>query len=232
MREELLIVEDLTLLMLDDKTGAIAGAGTMHYSFGGALLAELALLGRVEIDESGKGLNGPKVFPVGDGPLEDPLLQSAYDKVAERTRRVQPLIHAIGGGLHNTLIDRLLERGLIRRENKRLLGVFRTTRLPAEDTGHEAELRRKVCAVLEDGERPDARTATVIALLSSSGVLPTLDPTPKWSGKVHNRGKELEKGDWGAEAVSTAVTWTAAAITMSTAAAQSAVAATVITSTT
>ncbi len=43
-----------------------------------AVLVELALLGRVETDEGPAGLNGPKVIAVGDGPLPDPLLQSAY----------------------------------------------------------------------------------------------------------------------------------------------------------
>ncbi|MET7334956.1 GPP34 family phosphoprotein [Nonomuraea sp. NPDC005650] len=215
MQSDLLIVEDLMLLMLDDETGAIAGVGTLHYTLGGAVLVELALRGRVETDGGRPGLNGPKVIAVGDGPLSDPLLQSAYEKVAERPQRVQSLLLAIGGGLWKPVIDRLVERGLIRRESRRVLGVFRTTRLPAEDTGHEAELRRKVRAVLEDGGSPDARTAAVIALLSSSGTLPALRPPLAWSAKVRERAKELENGSWGAAAVNTAVARTAAAIAAS-----------------
>ncbi|MGP4018754.1 GOLPH3/VPS74 family protein [Saccharopolyspora sp. 5N708] len=224
----MLIVEDLMLLMLDDETGSIAGAGTLHYALGGAVLVELALGGRIETDGSRPGLNGPKVLAVGDGPLPDPLLQSAYEKVAQRPQRVQPLLLGIGGGLWKPVIDRLVERCLIRRESKRVLRVFRTTRLPADDTRHEAELRRKIRAVLEDGERPDARTAAVIALLSSSGTLPTLRPALPWSAEVRKRAKELENGSWGAVAVNTAVTRTAAAI----AAASTAVSVSVITTTT
>jgi hypothetical protein len=37
------------------------------------------------------------------------------------------------------------------------------TRSPANDTGYEAELRRKVAAVLEDGERPNTHTAASAA---------------------------------------------------------------------
>nr|WP_256451389.1 GPP34 family phosphoprotein [Amycolatopsis sp. CA-230715] len=100
----------------------------------------------------------------------------------------------------------------IRLEKKRTLGVFSRTVLPAEDTGYEAALRRKVRAVLENGSSPDARTAAVIALLSASGALPSLRPPHAWSGKVAKRAKELENGNWGAAAVGTAVTRTAAAI--------------------
>ncbi len=218
MQSDMLIVEELMLLLLDDETGVPAGAGTLHYTLGGAVLVELALRGRIKTDGTRAGLNGPTVSAVGDGPLSDPLLQSAYEKVAQRPQRVQPLLLDIGGGLWKPVIDRLIERGVIRRERRRVLGVFRTTRLPIDDSRHEAELRRQVCAVLEDGESPDTRTAAVIALLSSSGALPTLHPAPKWSAKVRERAKELEKGNWGASAVNTAVTRTAAAVAASSAA--------------
>lgn len=224
MQSENLIVEDLMLLLLDDGGGHIAGEGTLHYPLGGAMLVELALLGRVETDPGAQGLNGPPVFTIGDGPLPDPLLQSAYDKVARRTQRVQPLLLDIGSILRKPVLDRLVERGQIRREKGRVLGLFPTTRLPTDDVRHEVALRRRVCAVLEDGEEPDARTAAVIALLSSSGSLPSLHPAPRWSGQVYERGKELERGNWGAAAVSTAVTRTAAAVAASSVAVSIAVA--------
>ncbi|SNY24210.1 Golgi phosphoprotein 3 (GPP34) [Paractinoplanes atraurantiacus] len=63
------------LLLLDDETGTPAAAGTLPYALGGAVLVELALMGRVETD-------GKKVHAAGEGPLGDPLLQDAYDKVA------------------------------------------------------------------------------------------------------------------------------------------------------
>jgi hypothetical protein len=227
MRNETLIVEDLLLLMLDDETGTPAGAGTLYYPLGGAVLVELALLGRIEAEEGAGGLNGPKVHAVGDGPLGDPLLQAAYDKVADRPRGVQTLLVEIGTRLWEPLVDRLVERGLIRREKKRVLGVFRMNTLPAADSEHEDALRQAIRAVLEEGAEPDPRTAAVIALLSSSGTLPMLRPPLPWSGQVHRRAKALEQGDWGARAVNTAVSRTTAAI----AAASAAVAVTVATST-
>ncbi|MFC5291078.1 GPP34 family phosphoprotein [Actinokineospora guangxiensis] len=226
MRAETLIVEDLLLLLLDDETGTPAAAGTLYYTLGGAVLVELALSGRVEA-EGGSRLSGPEVRVAGDGPLSDPLLQAAYDRIAEKPRRVQPLILDIGSGLWEQLVERLVERGLIRREKKRVLGLFKVTQLPADDTGHEAEVRRGVKAVLEEGAEPDARTAALIGLLSGSGALPMLRPPLAWSGAVHRRAKELEEGSWGASAVGTAVTRTAAAIAASSAAVAVSVATTV-----
>lgn len=218
MHHDMLIVEDLMLLLLHDEHGTIAGAGNLHHTLGGAMLVELALRGAIEAGEGRANLNGPQVSAVPEVAIDDPLLRSAYDEVALKTRRVQPLLLAIGGGLREPVIDRLVERGLVRREEKRVLGVFRTTRWPAENSQHEADLLEEVRAVLEDGAHPDPRTAAVIALLSSSGALPTLHRTPKWSSRVAQRAKEIEQGSWGASAVSTAVARTAAAIAASSAA--------------
>lgn len=217
MQNDLLIVEELMLLLLHDEGVAIAGAGTLHYTLGGAVLVELALQGRIAHDDS-RSLNGPRVRQAGEGDLEDPLLQAAYDKVAEKDRRVQPLILALSEDLRVQLLERLESRGLIRKEESRFLGVFRTTRWPAEDERHEAELRERIGAVLVDGQEPDPHTAAVIALLSASGAMYAVRPQLPLTSQALARAKEIEKGNWGAGAVATAVNRTAAAIAASAAA--------------
>ncbi|MBB2949257.1 hypothetical protein FB565_009062 [Actinoplanes lutulentus] len=206
----MLLVEDLLLLLLDDETGIPAGAGTLYYPLGGAVLVELALLGRVEHADG-------KVIAVGEGALPDPILQEAWDKAAAKPRRAQTLIIEVGTRLWDPLIERLIEKGQIRRETKRLLRVFKTTRLPSADPAYEQGLRDKVRAVLVDGAEPDPRTAAVIALLSASGSLPAVRPPIAWSSEVIKRAKRLEEGHWGAAEVNTAVITAAAAIAVASA---------------
>ena len=212
MQKDLLVVEELMLLMFDDSSGAIAGAGTLYYTLGGAVLVELAQTGRIRVDEQDKGLNGLRVHAVAGEPLPDPLLRAAQEKVAERVRGVQTLLIEIGTGLRETVLDRLVERGLLRRESTRTLGVFRTTVTRAADTRHKEALVERVRAALVDGAEPDARTAAVIGLLSASGTLPSLHRVIPWSGAAHQRAKRLEQASWGAEAVNTAVLRTLAAV--------------------
>jgi hypothetical protein len=192
------------------------------------MLVDLALRGSIEIDEARAGLNGPKVLATAGRPYTDPLLRSAYEKVAEKPRGVQTLLITIGTGLHEQVVDRLVERGLLRRERKKLLRMFPTTSLEVEDGRHEAELRRRARAVLEDGATPDPHTAAVLGLVSASGALPAIRPAlATWSSTTYRRAKEFEQGHWGAEAVNTAVLRTAAAV-----AAASTVAITAVTTTT
>ncbi|GHH27828.1 GOLPH3/VPS74 family protein [Lentzea cavernae] len=215
----MLIVEDLALLLMDDESGTPAAAGTLHYTMGGAVLVELALAGLVEVRDR-------KVVVTGTAP-EDPLLRYGYDKAAEKPRSVDSLLLKIGADMWTRVVDRLVERGLISREKKKVLGLFRVTTLPAADTRHEEEVRQRIRAVLVDGASPDPRTAALTALLSASGALPMLRPQLAWSGDVARRAKELEKGNWGAEAVNAAVVRTAAAIAASSAAVTVAVVTTV-----
>lgn len=217
MQNKTLIVEDLMLLLMDDESGAIAGAGTLYYTLGGAVLVELDLDGHITVDENDKGLNGLKVHAVPGNALSDPVLQTAHEKVADRVRGVQTLLIEIGTGLRETVLDRLVERGMLRRESKKTLGLFRSTSTNAADTRHKKALMERVRAVLVYGEEPDARTAAVIGLLSASGTLPSLHRSIPWSGKVYTRAKELEQASWGAEAVNTAVMRTVAAVSVGTA---------------
>lgn len=222
MRAEPLIAEDLMLLMMDDRSGAIAGAGTLMYALGGAVLAELALLGRVETEESTSflgGLSGPTVHGVGSDPLPDPLLQQGWDTVAEKPRRAQTLLITIGTPLREPIIDRLIERGHLHRETKKVLGLFTATKLPAAGDGYEAALLARVRGVLVDGSTPDPRTGVLIALLSASGTLTSLHRDIPWGTTTYQRSKEIEAGNWGAGAVGTAVERTTAAIAASGAAA-------------
>ena len=219
MDTDLLIVEDLLLLLLDDTSGTIAGEGTLYYTLGGAVLVELALRGEVAPDDSRTMFNGIRIGAVKGELPSDPLLREAYEKVAKKSRGVQELLIDIGSSLRGEVLDRLVERGFIRRETKKVLGIFPTTRMPAQRPEYEAQLLERVRSVLVDGAEPDARTGALAALLSASGTLPQLHPGIPWSGAVYTRGKELEKGSWGAEAVNTAIAGTNAAIAASTAAA-------------
>lgn len=215
--EDVLVVEDLMLLLMDDSSGAIAGAGTLHYTLGGAVLMDLALRGAVELEKGSGLLGGDKVRAVPDAVPEDPLLRAAHEKVSVKTRAVLSAVLDVGGDLRRPVLERLAERGLVREEKRKMLGFIPTTRMPIADGRHEEALRERVRAALQDGAEVDAHTAAVIGLVSASGTLPSLHPNPRWSGEVYTRGKEFEQGHWGSAAVATAVTATAAAVAASTA---------------
>ena len=219
----LLVAEDLLLLLFDPRSGTIAGEGTLFYTLAGAVLAELAVEKHVEIGER-PGWTGNRVTGDPGRPPADPLLRDCWEPLTTKPRGAQSFLADVGPGLRAPLLDRLVERGHIRREQRRALGFIKTTALVDGGTSHRAELVAAVRPVLTDGAEPEPRTALLAALVSASGSLPILHRDIPWSGAVYKRGKELEKGDWGAAAASEAVLRTTLAITLSTLAATTTIA--------
>ncbi|GIJ08218.1 GPP34 family phosphoprotein [Micromonospora andamanensis] len=196
------LVEDLLLLLFQPRSGTIAGENTLFYVLAGAVLADLALNEQVTVADRRKVR-----IVEGHAPSDD-LLRSAWDYLSEKPRGVQTALAAIGPELRKPVLGRLIERGDIRQEDRKVLGLFRTTALRDGGNGRRARLLEQVRRVLVDGAEPSVRVAALAALLSGSGTLPQFYRDIPWSTPVIKRAKELEQGNWGAGAAAEAVTRT------------------------
>ncbi|WP_431874837.1 GOLPH3/VPS74 family protein [Micromonospora marina] len=198
------LVEDLLLLLFQPASGTVAGENTLFYVLGGAVLADLALGDHLTTAARGR------ISAVGRPPT-DGLLRPAWDYLAEKPRGVQTVLAAIGPTLREPVLQRLVARGDIDRQPRKVLGLFRSTALREGRTERRARLLADVRQALVDGVQPTARVAALAALLSASGTLPQFHREIPWTSSVIARAKELERGDWGAEAAAQAVTRTVTA---------------------
>ncbi|EOM77523.1 GPP34 family phosphoprotein [Rhodococcus rhodnii] len=101
------LAEDLLLLLFDPRSGTIAGEGTLFYTLGGAILAELARSGKVTVE-------GRRVATADTTPPADPFLAEQWERIGARPRSVQTVIAEVGPRLRAPVLDRLVERGDIR----------------------------------------------------------------------------------------------------------------------
>ncbi|MEU1587037.1 GPP34 family phosphoprotein [Micromonospora sp. NPDC005710] len=205
------LVEDLLLLLFQPRSGTIAGETTLFYVLGGAVLADLALGDHLTTTDRGR------VSSVAGHPPSDDLLRPAWDYLAEKPRGVQTALAAIGPALRKPVLERLVARGDIDQEPRKVLGLFRTTALREGRTERRARLLADVRQVLVEGAEPQARVAALAALLSASGTLPQFDREIPWTSPVISRAKELERGNWGADAAAAAVTRTVTATVVNSA---------------
>lgn len=211
-----LIVDDLMLLLLSDE-GKIAGASTLHYALGGAVLAELALQGAVVLQEAQSRWRSAKVITQNVPMPTDPLLAQAFTTLSQKQDAVQTALGRIGPKLREQVLERLVERGYVTAETRRRL-LIKTTKYPEVDGAHEARLRATLLPVLTGAAVPDERSAALIALVKASGQLQAVFPFPKGERKaVNQRAKEIAEGNWGAKGVSDAIQQLQAAITASAA---------------
>ncbi|WP_277211285.1 GOLPH3/VPS74 family protein [Isoptericola croceus] len=203
------VAEDLLLLLFQPRSGTIAGEDTLSSVLAGGVLADLALGDHVRTTRSPGG--NVRVEAVEERPPSDALLRPGWDYVAEKPRSVQSVLAAIGPSLREPLLEAVVARGDVRRERRKVLGLFGTTALVDGGTPRRAELVASVRAVLVDGEEPTARVAALAGLLAGSGTLPRLDREIPWTTPVIKRAQKLERGSWGAQAAGAAVARTVTA---------------------
>jgi len=221
----MLILEDYLLLTLDDVTGkAVVDASYREQVAAGALLVELALLRRADLAGDGDGGRVGRIVVRDPSPTGNALLDEALGVVRAREgskpkalvaplARLKPAARAIAS---------LAERGVLRREEGRVLGIFPTTRWPAADTRHEDAVRADLRRVLVEGGDPDERTAALVAVLSATGQAGRVlaaggsGSGEEWTAAhrraADRRAKEIARQSWGSEAVRAYVQEISAAI--------------------
>lgn len=198
----MLLAEDLLLLAYNDDSGKQDSIANLHYGLAGAILIELGELGKIQIDGDGKK---GKLRIVDQGPTGNPVLDEWLGKLGKYDgRKPSSFIGSIYSGLDKALLQLLAERGVLRAEKGKILGVFPTTRWPAADSSHEHRLRQRLHDVLVTGVEPDAHTAALIGLLSAiDAVAQVVDKPHRKAAKA--RAKEIAEGNWAADATQKAL---------------------------
>lgn len=201
----MLIAEDLVLLVFDDEKGKpISGASNLEYALAGALLIELATLGRVDVT-TGEKKSGR--LALGDtSPTGQPVLDDALAKLSKYDgRKPKDVIGPLAGGnLSGRLLDGLAERGVLRKEKEKVFGLFPVTSWPAADSKHEEEVRSGLRRVLVDGQEPNEREAALISLLSAMDFAAKVVDGPDVKA-IKKRAKDIAEGNWASTAMRKAV---------------------------
>jgi hypothetical protein len=196
----MLIAHDLLLLLLDDDTGkSVSWLSQPDKALAGAVLVDLATRGLVDVSDDGK-----LVVRAGDAPAE-PVLRRGLDLVRDKEgKKPDAVLGPLAKDLRDELADDLVSAGILRREERKVLGLFRTERLPSADDSYEATLRVRLGEVLAGTRAPDDRTGPVIALLHAMDALSqVLDLADKKAAK--ERAKEIAEGDWAPDVVRASV---------------------------
>ena len=209
----MLIAEDLLLLLLDDESGA-PQSSYLRPGLGGAVLVEFALSEHVTIEKRSRWRTATVAVAAQVPAPQDPLLADALTTIAEKPRSAQDLVDRLDKDLHDTLCERLVQRGILERRESRVLGIFPRHRWPARDVTHEEQVRRSIAAVLVDAQEPDTRTAALIALLSAlDRAHKTIDRGEASAREIRRRATAIADGNWAAQGVRDAIQAATAAMT-------------------
>jgi hypothetical protein len=225
----MLLAEDVLLLLTDDASGKATVDGTrLDLVLAGAVLLDLAMLHRVDVTAPGHPAGKGRVVVVDGTPTGDELLDAALTRVAQhKPRRTKDVLAPLKKDLRPAVLDRLARAGVVRQEEVKVLGIFPSTRWPAVDGIHEAEVRAGIREALVVGRAPTDHEAALVSLLHAvDKVAAVVGPVELPRGELRRRAKTIAQGELAGEAVRRAIAdmnaAVAAAVTAATVAATSA----------
>jgi len=166
--------EEILLLMLDDKSGRLQerAAPSGDYAIAGAVIAELALHGRIDTDP--KRLYVVDPTPTGDALQDRALAQIVAATEISDSRFWIETLAADSDEYREVLFERLVEKGVLKRVEGKFLWVFPERRYPQISDKEEREVKARIMGVLFKDEIPDPRDSLLIGLCRAAGLFPLL----------------------------------------------------------
>lgn len=169
---DLFLYEEVLLLAMHDEKGTIQSSH-FSYAVAGAIVCDLFLSRRLQLEEGRKA----KMLVIADpAPVGVDLLDECLDRVrsAKRRARMSTWVERFAqtSNLKHRAAERLYRRGILRREEDRVLWVFPRVIYPTDRPEPERSLVQALRnAVIEEGD-VHPRLATLLALTHHAGILP------------------------------------------------------------
>ena len=157
--------EEVLLLALDDEKGKVKELPriTLDTAITAAALMELTFLRRLDA--------GPqKLFVCDTSPVGDPVLDEVLAELS-KTSEDKPIAYWISllteslTGLEDKVLASLVQKGVLKVENHRILWVFQQRRYPVINNTEITEIKARLRKIIETGELPDPRDAVLISLV-------------------------------------------------------------------
>src|SRR3954454_7148715 len=122
--KHLTLADEIVVLMLDDESGAIKPlcASFANVAVAGGILMELSLLGRIDTDLTSLYAVDPK--PAGDELLDQALAEIAAEHPHQGSKSWIRHFAFDKGDLTKGVLERLVQAGILRAEERRFLWVF------------------------------------------------------------------------------------------------------------
>jgi len=172
--KHLTLADEIAVLMLRDDTGEIRAecAEVAGVAIAGGILMELSILGKIDTDMT-------SLFVVDRTPADDDLLDQALEEiVAEPARRpsawwIERLVQQ-NPNLLQTVLERLVQAGILRIENRRYLWVFAKRAYPQNTGREQREAKARLTSLIHSNDVPDPRDTLLLGLAESTDVLSSM----------------------------------------------------------
>ncbi len=159
--------EEILLLALDEERGAIKDFEYMalERALIGAVLMELTFLNRLDADMQTLHVINPA--PTGHQVLDQVLTHLAQTTRDLPIRDALRMLSGHASQIRQDALAHLLERGILKQEQNRILWVFAGKRYPVANNQEVKEVKTRLRELIGSGQIPDPRDAVLISLIQS-----------------------------------------------------------------
>jgi hypothetical protein len=191
---QLTLAEQLLLLAIDDDTGKLLPLPdrALDYALAGAIVADLSRVGRVEVTRD--TLSVLDASPVNSVPEDLGLLDLNQANV---TTLRGALSHLAGDahGLRHRVIEQLVNKGVIREEDKEFLWIFHFSRYPLADPSTETAVKQRLRNRIRDSKIPLSDSDHVLIALVHACQLEYLLLSVEEQSRFRERIDEITSSD-------------------------------------
>jgi len=193
------LAEELFLVALNDEKGVLAGSAASYLGYGlaGAVLADLAILGKIGLGEKSR-------LVILDATLTgDPLLDEALTVIAgsKKPKKLSYWVSNLNDKqLRKRVPARLVEKKVLQQEEKKLLWIIPYLAYPQEDASAKYWIKQHMRSMVFTAEPPEPRRVILLSLLKACQIT-NLVFTRDERKAAKRRIAELVKGEVFGEAV-------------------------------
>ena len=170
----LTFAEEILLLFLDDETGKFENMyyEEFKYALAGAVLMDLAVRGKIDTDLEKLRVSDPS--PTGETILDGFLKEIVETEEEMNTFFWVSEIAKKGAEIREMALDSLVQRGILRVEEKKILWVIGVRRYPTVDDSQEKEVRRRITELLNSDEIPSPHDVVLVSLADTFDLFPQI----------------------------------------------------------
>jgi hypothetical protein len=190
----LTLAEEILLLALDEETGTIVDLPNYQTNamLVAAVLMDLALQNRIDTDVQ-------DLQVISQEPTRNPVLDKILSllPVPGQTQSIHTLLDRLseqGEDIRELALRQLIEKRILKQENRRLLWVFKTRRYPMIDNREIKEVEGRLHDLVTGDDLPDPRDVVLISLVNICGLFDQILSPREWR-RSQARIAQLSKMD-------------------------------------
>lgn len=168
----LALFEEMFLLCIHEEKGTVIASkdNDLRYGLGGAVLAELALIGKINLKDN------QRLVLLDATPTEDDILTEALETIAtsEKERKTGYWINVFSekpDKLRKRLAKRLIEKGVVIEEDGRLQWVIPAAISPEQSASAKYIMKNRIRDLTLASAQAELREIALLSLVKASNLL-------------------------------------------------------------